>query len=52
MVRIPEQGNLGWKVGACAGLGSAGRAAGLPGLLWQRDGAVNDGMDGMGRKGW
>lgn len=51
-MRIPEQGNLGWKVGAHAGPGSAGRGAGLPAPLWLHDRGVSDGMDGMVRKGW
>lgn len=52
MVRIPAQGNLGWKVGARAGLGSAGRGAGVLGPLRLHNRGVNDGTDGTVRKGW
>lgn len=45
VVRIPEQGNLGWKVGAHVGLGSADGRAGLPRSLWLCDRGVSGGMD-------
>lgn len=45
VVRIPEQGNLGWKVGAHVGPGSADRRAGLPRSLWLCDRGVSGGMD-------